>query len=190
MKRILALTMAAAMAACVPTMTAAPAGAFDPGTGLTVNLQNSWTHVPANLNGAVNGSVLTRHGLALERVDILSIEPGQSLIRVPREVDAPEFRAGMSEPELVELVTSSLSRIGFTDLAAEDVRAYQMAGAPGVRFALTGKYASGLHMRGDAALAESGGKLNVILFLAPAAHYYDANANEIDALIQSARFSR
>ena len=38
-------------------------------------------------------------------------------------------------------------------------------------------------MRGDVALAESHAALNAVIFLAPAAHYYDANAEEIDHLI-------
>jgi hypothetical protein len=46
-----------------------------------------------------------------------------------------------------------------------------------------------LNLRGDAALAESNGKLNVIIFVAPASHYYEASAAEVDALIQSAHAS-
>lgn len=188
MKRFAALA-AAALAACVPTMAAAPPGAFDTGAGLAVNLQNSWTHIPAGINYTTNGAVLTRQGLALQRVDILTLEPGESIVRVPRNTDAPEFRAGMSETELVELVTASLTRMGFTDIAADNIRAHQLAGASGVRFNIAGKYASGLNLRGDVALAESNGKLNVIMFVAPAAHYYEASAAEIDQLIQSAHAS-
>lgn len=142
-----------------------------------------------NLNFATTGSVLTRQGLSLQRVDILTLEPGNSIIRVTRDEDAPEYRAGMSETELVELVTASLTRLGYTDITADNIRAHQLAGAPGVRFNIGGKYSSGLNLRGDAALAESNGKLNVIIFVAPASHYYEASAAEVDALIQSAHAS-
>ncbi|HVK82431.1 MAG TPA: hypothetical protein VM915_17670 [Verrucomicrobiae bacterium] len=186
MKRFAAFAAAAALAACVPTMAAAPAGGFDTGSGLAVNLQNSWTHIPPAINYATTGSVLTRQGVSLQRVDILTLEPGESIVRVPRNTDAPEYRAGMSETELVELVTASLTRLGYTDIVADNIRAHQLASAPGVRFNIAGKYSSGLNLRGDAALAESGGKLNIIIFVAPAAHYYEASAAEVDQLIQSA----
>lgn len=186
MKRFAALVAIAALTACVPTMTAAPAGAFDSGSGLAVSLQRDWTHIPPNLNFATTGSVLTRQGLSLQRVDILTLEPGDAIIRVTRDEDAPEYRAGMSETELVELVTASLTRLGYTDITTDNIRAHQLAGAPGVRFNIGGKYSSGLNLRGDAALAESNGKLNVIIFVAPALHYYEASAAEVDALIQSA----
>ena len=69
------------------------------------------------------------------------------------------------------------------------MRPFTLAGSPGVRFNLNGRYPSGLNLRGDVALAEANGKLNIIMFTAPAAHYYDASASEIDHLIGSARIS-
>lgn len=189
MRIALALISGAVLTACAPTMTAAPAGAFQSATPLAVTLDNSWTHIPPQLNGVTNGSVLTRHGVALNRVDLISLESGQSLIRVGRDVDAPTFRAGMSELELVELATASLRRLGLTDIAPQNVRPHALAGAPGVRMSIVGKYESGLNLRGDIAMAESNGRLNVIMFLAPAVHYYDASATEIEHLIQSARIA-
>jgi hypothetical protein len=187
MKRFAMMVAIAALSACAPMMTAVPPGAFNSGAGLAVNVQRAWTHIPPNLNWTTNGSILTRQGLSLQRVDILTLDSGDSILRVARNADAPEFRAGMSESELVELVTSSLLRMGYTDIIAENVRPHQLAGANGVRFNIAGKYSSGLNLRGDAALAESNGKLNVIIFTAPATHYYQASAAEIDQLINSAR---
>jgi hypothetical protein len=190
MKRLFVVGAATlSLSACAVTMTAAPPGPLQTDAGLAVDLQNSWTRIPAALNGATNGTVLTRHGVMLDRVDLLSIDAGKSIIKAPRNVDVPVFRAGMSELELVELVTASLLRVGLTDVRAENVRPHQFLGASGIRFNLVGKYSSGLNMRGDAALAVVNGKLNVILFVAPAAHYYDANAAEIEQLIQNARLS-
>jgi hypothetical protein len=190
MKRLFVAGATLGVAACTPTMSAVAPGPAETDTGISVNLQNSWTRIPSQLNAATTGTVFTRHGVMLNRVDVLSIEPGKSLIKVPRNVDAPVFRTGMTELELVEFVTASLSRIGLRDLRTENVRSHTFLGAPGIRFNVAGKYASGLDMRGDAALAVVDGKLNVILFIAPAVHYYDANAAEIEQLIQSARLTR
>jgi hypothetical protein len=189
MKRFFAIAALAVLTACAPTMAAAPPGAFQPTNALAVNLQNSWTHIPPQLNFVTNGSVLTRHGVSLGRVDIVRLEPGQSILRVARNVDAPEYTSGMSELELVELVTASLQRLEYTDIRAENVRPHQLAGVPGVRFDIHGKYPSGLNLRGDAVLAQANDELNLIIFLAPAAHYYEASAAEVEQIIQSARAS-
>jgi hypothetical protein len=44
-------------------------------------------------------------------------------------------------------------------------------------------------MKGDVALGVSNGMLHVIMFTAPATHYYDAALPEVEALIASARIS-
>lgn len=55
-----------------------------------------------------------------------------------------------------------------------------------MRFDLHGKYPSGLKLRGEAVLAQANDELNLIIFLALAAHYYEANAAEVEQIIQSA----
>jgi hypothetical protein len=186
-----ALILAAALTltACAPTMKLAPAGAFQTPSHIAVNLDHNWTHVPPALNASTNGSALTRHGLALNRVDLISIAPGEAIIRVDRRTQAPRFQQNLSAPELVELVTASLARMGYTNVQTADVRPTQLGGAEGIRFSLTGAYQSGLNMRGDVALAQANGKLNVIMYTAPAAHYFEANALDFEHMIQSAHFS-
>lgn len=183
----LGAVLCAALAGCV-AMTAAHPGAYRAGA-IGVDLQHAWTSIPPGLNTLTNGTVLTRHGTSLERVDIMTLSPGQSILKVARNVDAPKYRAGMSETELVEFVTASLTRMGLTDIAPDNVRAFTLAGSPGVRLNVNGRYPSGLNLRGDVAMAEANGKLNIIMFVAPAAHYYEASASEIDHLIGSARVS-
>jgi hypothetical protein len=175
-----------ALSGCVAVMTAAPPGPLQTEAKFTVDLQNNWTRIPSDQNLSTSGSMLTRHGTALERVDILTVKPGNSIVRAQSTDDAPRFRANMSELELVELVTASLNKMGFVDIKTENVRSSPLAGAPGVRFGLTGRYSSGLNCKGDVALAVSGGELNVIMFLAPASHYYAASAGEVDHFIQTA----
>lgn len=187
MKRIIALAAITTLAACAPTLTTAPPGVFQPKRGVAVELRNAWTHIPPELNNVTTGSVLTRHGLALDRIEIVRLRAGQSIVRAPSYVDAPRYRSGMSESELVALVTASLQHLQHTDIRTENLRPHQLAGAQGLRFDIHGKYPSGLNMRGDAVLAQANGELNLILFLAPAAHYYEANAAEVEQIIQSAR---
>src|SRR5262249_49359093 len=149
----------------------------------------SWTSIPPQLNGATSGTVLTRHGVTLDRVDILSVADGGAILRVQPHDDAPRYHKGMSDLELVELVTASLTRMGFTDVATVNARPQRFAGGAGVRFGLTGRYHSGLNMRGDVILVQAHDKLDAIMFIAPAAYYYDANAQDIDHLMTSARLA-
>lgn len=187
MKRLVALAAIATLAACAPTLTTAPPGLFQPKRGVAVELRNAWTYIPPELNNVTTGSVLTRHGLALDRIEIVRLRPGQSIMRAPSYIDAPRYRSGMSDSELVELLTASLQRLGYSDIRTENLHPHPLAGAQGLRFDIHGKYPSGLNLRGDAALAQANDELNLIIFLAPAAHYYEASAAEVDHIIQSAR---
>lgn len=187
--KLFAIALATALGACAPTMVAAPAGTFQAPSHIVVTLDHSWTNIPPTLNPNVNGSVLTRHGLPLDRVDLISIAPGEAIIRATRREQAPRYQANMSAPELVELVTSSLSRLGYTNIQTADVRPVQFVGAQGLRFVVSGCYESGLNLRGDVVLAAAKGKLNLMMFVAPAAHYYDANEGDFDHMVQSAHLS-
>ena len=52
-------------------------------------------------------------------------------------------------------------------------------------FDLLGKWQNGLDMKGDVGAVIADGKLNLVIFMAPAMHYYDAVASEVDNILQS-----
>jgi hypothetical protein len=187
MLKVLALATALVVASCAPTMTAlAPGVPAATEASFTVTPPQAWSRIPAGLNFQTAGSVLTRHGMNLDRVDLITAKPGRGLLRNAPNADLPVFRAGMSDLETVELVTTTLARMNYTGVTAANVRPHPFGAANGVRFDLSGKDASGLNVKGDVALAQSGGSLHVIIYLAPAQRYFDLSATEVDAMIKSA----
>jgi hypothetical protein len=74
----------------------------------------------------------------------------------------------------------------FQEPQSTALRPQTLAGAPGVRFDISMRTASGLNMSGTGLVARSGGKLNLLLFLAPSEHYYGAFAQEVEAIFASA----
>ncbi|NBC34899.1 MAG: hypothetical protein GVY13_19685 [Alphaproteobacteria bacterium] len=175
-----------ALAGCVETMSAVPAGPLDGDAGFTVTLQDDWTRVPASINMITRGDLLTRDGLTLNQLHLISLEDGESLVRAAKDADVPVYTAGMSALEQVDLVTASLQRLQYADVATANVRPQDFDGTEGTRFDITGKFRSGLDFRGDVAVAEAGDKMHVVVFLAPAAHYYDSDAGEVAGIIASA----
>ncbi len=176
-----------ALAGCVETMSAVPAGPMDGDAGFMVTLHDDWTRVPSSINLITRGDLLTKDGLALNQLHLMSLEDGQSLVRAARGADVPVYRAGMSALEQVDLVTASLQRLKYADVTTANVRPQDFDGVEGTRFDISGKFQSGLSFRSDVAMAETGDRLHVVLFLAPAGHYYAASAGEVVDIIENAQ---
>lgn len=132
----------------------------------------------------------TVHGLALERVQLTrAVEDGDPLLEPGTGSDElPLFRSAMSASEVVELVVQTLSRVGAAHAEALDLRPREFARRSGFEFDLRFASASGLEMTGRAAGAVVDGKLYLILFTAPRVHYYDLYADEVERVMDSARF--
>lgn len=188
MKKLLPFMAAMALTGCVATMSAAPAGSYSLKDGTSMTLQHAWTHIPDNLN-ATNGSIMTKDGMSLNQLYILTVEPEGKMVTVAdKSQEYPEFEAGSSELKQIEFITANLSRLGFENVKTLNVSPTTLSGMEGVQFDLTGNYASGLNMKGKVALAESEAGLHTIIFMAPATYYYDRDVAEVDAIIESTSF--
>ena len=184
----IALSAILILPACAVTMSAAPVGTLALKNNATVNLTQSWTSVPDALHGA-KGTVLTKDGMMLNRVHIISVEPGDEMVDVTdKSLEYPVYSEGMSRLEQINFVTSSLARLGFVDVKTASVAPATLSGTDGIRFDMSGKYASGLNLRGKVGMAETDAGLNMIIFVAPSEYYYDRDVAEVDAMISSIRF--
>tara|TARA_R100000988_G_C3920112_1_gene126374 strand:- start:54 stop:635 length:582 start_codon:yes stop_codon:yes gene_type:complete len=186
MKKILILAAAAlSLAACAVTPETAPAGAFQTEADYAVTLPSDWSRWPSQINYDTQGEYLTRDGVLLNRLHFMSIEDGGSLVRARRDFEIPLYTSGSTEFEVVELVTSSLSLIGYSSVEADDIRPASFDGHDGLRFGLTGTWQNGLRVRGDVAAIARNERLDLVLFLAPELHYYDTLSGEVDAIMSS-----
>ncbi len=190
MKKIVILAATAVMmSGCVQTMTAAPVGNYAVESGATVQLSQSWTHIPSNLQ-STEGSVLTKDGMSLNRVHILTVEDEGSIVSQSGDesIEYPLFEAGSSELKQIEFLTSSLARTGLKNITPRNVQPVTLSGLSGVQLEFDGKYSTGLNMKGKAALAESDEGLNLIVYIAPAAHYFAKDEAAVDQMIATANF--
>lgn len=191
MKKLILIAAISTMAlgGCVATMTAAPAGPYALKNGTSVNLDKSWTHIPENLHPSI-GSVLTQDGMSLNRVHILTVEDGEEMIGfIDKAQEYPVYTAGSTQLQQIEFMTSSLSRLGLESVNTENVKPATLGGIDGVSMDLSGKYSSGLHMKGRAAIAPSSAGLNMVIYLAPKMHYYNKDIGSVEAIISSIQFA-
>jgi hypothetical protein len=193
MTRILRHAAAAAvllLATACATVTSAPAGAFKVGEGYQVMLGREWSDVSQIMNGRPkNVRLLSVDGPMLNRLYLSDgLAPGEFLVRpTAKEKPTPTYHKGMAPTELVEFVADSVSALDYQRVETTGLRPMKLAGADGLRFDIKAKTREGLEISGAAAVADIGGKLYVVLYLAPQEHYFQATLPEVEAVMTSAR---
>jgi hypothetical protein len=147
----------------------------------------AWTRFPGP-----RGEVWTVDGALLDRVEFYSdIRDGQNVFKTRHATkskpDGPYFHPGMDGQAQAQLVADALGDIGGVKPVVESLRPAQYGSHAAVRFELRLSNDEGLIYRGSALVAEVDAKLTVILYLAPAEHYFEAYWESIDAMLRSAR---
>lgn len=157
------------------------------GAAYAVNLQRQWSDVTFMLMPRPPGvQMLTVDGIALNRLYLAGLEPGQSLVR-PRDRDTPvpTYRADMSDTEMVELVIDCLAQ-EFQQPQSTSLRPQNLGATPGVRFDLTARTSTGLDLSGTALVAKRDDKMQLLLYMAPTEHYYASLLPNVEAIFASA----
>lgn len=189
--RIAALGLALLLAACA-SISAAPAGPYKVSGDMTVTLGQEWADASRAQVGAPRRvRLLTIDGPLLNRLYFTTgLQPGDFMVKPERrDRPTPTYRAGMSPTELVEFVADSVAALDFQRTETARLRPAKLGGADALRFDLTAQTDEGLDMSGTAVVAERGGKLYVILYLAPDEHYFTAGQAEVESIMASARFT-
>jgi hypothetical protein len=184
-----ALLLATAGCAAV---SSAPAGAFQVGAGYNVTLQHEWSDISQIMVARPkNVRLLSLDGPLLNRVYLSDgLAPGDFLVKPSsKEKPTPTYQKGMAPTELVEFVANSVSALDYERVETSGLRPAKLAGVDGLRFDIKAKTREGLEIAGTAAVAESSGKLYVILYLAPREHYFQASLAEVESMIGSAKRS-
>lgn len=178
----------AALPACA-TVTLAPAGPYAVG-GQSVTLGRSWSDISILLPGRPkNVRLLTIDGPLLNRLYIVDgLADGRALASpAGKDPPTPRWRSDLSSGEQVEFVADSVAAMGYQRVETKDLRPARVGGVDGLRFSIAAKTAGGLDISGVAQVAESGGRLFLILFLAPTEHYFGAQEAEVEGIMSSAR---
>jgi hypothetical protein len=176
------------LTACV-TVTAVPAGAYAVGDH-KVTLGRTWSDISIIMPGRPkNVRLLSIDGPYLNRLYIADgLKSGEFLIKpIRKERPTPTWKAGMTPTEQVEFIADTVSALDYQRVETADLRPAKMGDADALRVEISAKTAEGLDMAGTAQIAEIGGRLYVILYLAPAEHYFAATKGEVEAIMSSAR---
>jgi hypothetical protein len=189
-KHVNILVLGAALVALVgcASITSVPAGPVSLGEQHRVVLGRQWSDVSIMLpQKTPSVRVLSIDGPALNRLYLASLKPGEGLIKAAsKEHPVPIFHSDMTSNEELELVTDSVAALGYQHVAMLKLRPAKLSGANGLRFDLAAQTQSGLEVSGAAQVWVSGGKLYLILYLAPAEHYFGTTLPEVEKLMESA----
>lgn len=169
-------------------VTRAPAGPLKMGA-TQVTLGRDWADVSAVVPGrAKKVRVLSIDGPLLNRLyvsDALAV--GDPLVKAAaKETPTPVIRADMSATERLEFVADSIGAMGYQRVETLKPRPSRYGGQPALLFDVIARTREGLDIQGLGMIAAVAGKTHVILYLAPAEHYFQANLPEVERVIASA----
>lgn len=177
-----------ALSGCA-AISSAPAGPLVVG-GPTVTLGRQWSDISALMSPRPkNVRLLSIDGPLLNRLYLTAgLAPGQPLVAAKsKSAPTAAFRAGMSRTEQMEFVVDSVTAMEFLRVEAVKPRPATYAGERALRFDLTAATKDGLDIDGTALVAEIGGKLYAIVYLAPHEHYFAATLPEVESIMASVR---
>jgi hypothetical protein len=155
------------------------------GDDITIQPQVAW----ANAFGpGISGTVWTIDGLGLNELRFLTgIVPGRPLLDVqgvPR-AELVGYNATMLPNDVMDMTVSTLGKLGNQQVRAAALRPAPFGAASGFRFDLAFATKDGLEMKGIALASQRRGKLDVILYIAPAEFYYDRNVQVVERIFAS-----
>lgn len=132
----------------------------------------------------------TRNGTGLDELHFYTgIKSGQPLFRPagkqPRDLAA--FHARMTPNDIEDLTVASMEKNGFQHVRASALRPCPFGSAPGFCFDLQLANDQGLEMRGRAMAATREGVLDLLVFTAPAEHYFAELSPAMDRIFASVR---
>lgn len=185
MKRILPL-LALGLYACAPPAYTDIA-ATQPvalGDGVSVTPEIEWGQ--ANMAG-FNGTLWTVDGAGLDALTFFSAEPGHPLIEEnnPKNPDRHLYQASMLAEDVMELIAANFEKLGFQQVKTSNLRPAPFGSAKGFRFDMNFMGSTGLEMKGTALGCQRNGKLDLIVFTAPAEYYFGHYAPTVDRLFSS-----
>lgn len=135
----------------------------------------------------------TIDGAPLNQLMILSrIKPREHVFLGAKErswrPDGPWFRAGMRPDEVRDIVLDGLRGAGWANVEGRELRPVRWGGTPGLRFDVDLDNPNGLVYRGMVTAAERDGRLTLLVWIAPAEHYYARDAEAVGRMFDSLRF--
>ena len=179
MSRFLVLCLVALLSGCAGGITLEQPGRHNVGSSYSIETSRAWSHYSGPSEWR------TIDGLDLGVLHTLAkVEDGEPLLTKAGK-QLPKFKADFSPVEIAEFVSETVEvLVTGADATTLDFRPIDFGDRQGFRIEL-GYIDDGLPMRLLAAGAVHDGKLDLILFTAPAEYYFDLYAPEVRRIIDS-----
>jgi hypothetical protein len=184
--RSLVLGAVMAMLSGCATYSLVPANqAVDVGNGVQVTSEIAWAKQGSP---NISGTVWTADGTDLDAVIFLTgVNVGKPLIKADavRTKDLRVYKADMIPDDVMELLSSNFSHIGYDQIKTTNLKPAQFGAVQGFRFDLDFFTKDGLAMKGNALAAQRGQTLDLILYMAPNEYYYERYAPVVEKMFGS-----
>ena len=156
----------------------------DLGDGVSVVPPVAW----ARIHNPAAGSSLTIDGVGLGEVRYYTgVMPGKPIIDIGTLSNAEigTYNASMLPNEIMDLLAANLEKTDCQNVHASNLAPAKFGTATGFRFDVSYLTKDGLEMKGEALAAQRGGKLDVLLYVAPNEYYYALRKTDVEQLFAS-----
>ncbi len=181
MLRVLGLLFLVTITGCAAVTTKSP-GRHEIGSAYTIKTSRSWSHT----DGPPESWTIDGPPLGWLRT-WADIEDGEALFSASAQQTLPQFRSDFSTIEVAEMVADTMEALTpGADVETSGLRPVAFGSNDGFRFEI--RYVqNGLTYRGTVAGAIRDDQLDLMLFTAPAEHYFDHYAPEIESIFLSVK---
>jgi hypothetical protein len=185
MKRQLAILLATlALVGCASISDVDPSKSVTVGDGVFVSPQIQWGRV-----GSGTEQYWTVDGIGLNELHFFTgIEDDHAILNVWSDRARAElglYSNTMLPNDVMDLVVRTLGKKGLVNVRSSDLAPAPFGGTTGFRFSLTMATSQGLEMRGVALAAQRNGKLDLLLFIAPAEYYFARDLPVVERVFAS-----
>ena len=155
------------------------------GSDVSVDPQTSWAKV---LRMPTSGTLWTIDGVGLNELYFFTdIRPGDPLVTVKGERgnDTRVYSDKMLPNDVMDLLASTVEKIGYRQVRTSGLAPFPFGAGTGFSFNLDFTTANDLQMKGTALAAQRSGKLDLILFAAPAEYYFGRYEPTVEKIFAS-----
>ena len=153
------------------------------GDGITVAPQIEWGQ--ANMAG-FRGTLWTVDGVGLDALLFFIGYPGRPLIEMNgAKQNLQLYQSTMLPDDVMEFTASNFASVGFLQVKTNNLRPASFGTAKGFRFDMAFTDKNGLEMKGMALACQRNGRMDMIVFTAPAEYYFSHYAPTVDRIFAS-----
>jgi hypothetical protein len=184
-KAIVAAFLCGLLAACAGFQAVQGDKPVVVGADITLVPQVAWSQA-SNQTGY--GPLWTIDGIGLNELRFYTgVASGRPLMQIPgvQFRDLGKYESTMLPNDVMDLFAGTMDKAGHQQIRTAELRPAPFGPITGFRFNFTYATADGLQMKGMVLAAQRAGRLDMIMFTAPAEYYFDHYAPTVEQIFAS-----